>query len=141
MGKPGKKVGPETILGEFYPEVRQLAEIIRNFILQVVPQADEKAYPTWRGIGYRHPEMGYFCGIFPQEDGIRLGFEFGVLLPDPLGLLEGNGKQVRYVHLETGGDIPWQAIHDLLEAAINLPSKREVRLWLVENAARPPGEK
>ena len=66
------------------------------------PEAVEKAYPSWHGIGYRLPESGYFCGICPLADSVKLGFEFGVLLPDPQGLLEGQGSAASGNHLTTG---------------------------------------
>jgi hypothetical protein len=27
---------------------------------------------VWRGIGYRHPDAGYFCGIFPFKTHVGL---------------------------------------------------------------------
>ena len=44
-------------------------------------------------IGYNAP--AYFAYILPAEDHIRIGFEWGALLPDPADLLGGNAKQVR----------------------------------------------
>ena len=41
---------------------------------------------------------------------MKLGFEFGYLLPDPHALLEGDGKRLRYVVLEKGDRIPVDSI-------------------------------
>ena len=130
-------MSPEDILAEHTPEVRALAERLRQLIRETVPEASEAAYPVWHGIGYRHPETGYFCAIFPLEDEVKLGFEFGVLLPDPAGLLQGNGRQVRYVHLRGPKDIRVRPLKALLRAAANLPGDRATKLALIRAGAKP----
>ena len=119
-GKLIENISPEFILAGHTPRVRALAERLRKLIRQSVPAATETAYPVWHGIGYRHLESGYFCAIFPQEEMIKLGFEYGVMLPDPEGLLEGTGKQVRYVYIRGMSDIRIRPIKRLLLAAIDL---------------------
>ena len=91
----------------------------------------------WHSISYHHPLGGYFCGIFPFQDRIDLAFEFGVLLPDPDRLLEGNGKQVRYMRIKDENEIREPALKALLQAAIDLPERRDVKLGLVRAAAKP----
>ena len=132
-----KTLSPEDVLADHTPEVRALAEELRQLIRAAVPEATEKAYLGWQGIGYRHPQAGYFCGIFPTADLVKLGFEFGVLLPDPDGLLEGSGSQMRWVVLRPGEAIPGDSIRALLQAALDLPSSRQARMWLIQNKARP----
>lgn len=111
---------PEELLAGHSPKIKQLANRLRQLIKKTVPDASEKAYPVWRGIGYRHPESGYFCGIFPQEDSVKLGLEQGVLLNDPDGLLLGDGKQVRYVIIKAVKDIPIASIQRLLLESISI---------------------
>lgn len=135
--KGADNIRPEDILAEHTSEVRSLAESLRKLIRETVPDAIELAYPVWHGIGYRHPESGYFCAIFPQKDSVKLGFEFGVLLPDPDGLLEGTGRQVRYVNIQDSKDIRAGGIRKLLLAAISLPENREVKISLVKASAKP----
>ena len=69
---------------------------------------------------------------------MKLGFEFGVLLNDPDGVLEGMGQQVRYVVIKEGQAIPEGAIKQLLEAAVGLPHQRGVKLGLVRNLKDSP---
>jgi hypothetical protein len=128
---------PQDILADSSPEVRHLAGQLRSLIRETVPLAEERAYPGWRAIGFRHPTVGYFCGLFPVPEGVDLAFEFGVLLPDPNGLLDGNGKQVRYVRIRRQEHIQVEPIQALLNAAIDLPSDRQTRLALVAASARP----
>jgi hypothetical protein len=58
-------VKPEAILAEHTPEVRVLAESLRQLVLETVPDAIELAYPVWHGLGYRHPKGGYFVKKLP----------------------------------------------------------------------------
>ena len=134
--KAARNVKPQDILAEHTPEVRALAESLRRLILETLPNVLEVAYPVWHGIGYRHPESGYLCGIFPQQDSVKLGFEFGVLLPDSDGLLEGAGKQVRYVTIRESKDIRVDAIKRLLRAAIDLAKERDTKLWIAKSLSR-----
>ena len=69
---------------------------------------DEAVYTGWHLIGYRVREgrrSRYFCFVAPFEDRIGLGFEYGVLLTNDAGLLEGGGTQVRYVTIHRVEDI------------------------------------
>ena len=109
---------PDDILAALPPDVRALAGEVRAFVRARVPSAEERAYPGWRGIGYVDPQAGYFCGLFPQKDHVRLGFEHGAALPDPDGLLTAGGKQVGYAVLRPGEPIPERALARLLDAAI-----------------------
>jgi len=131
--KAGESLTPEEILTGHTPEVRELCEALRSLVRAEVPEAIEVAYPSWHGIGYHHPRCGYFCAIFPMKDTIKLGFEFGVLLPDPEGMLTGDGKQVRYVNIHRQADIRAEAIRQLIQAALSLPPEREVKLWMIKN--------
>jgi hypothetical protein len=113
--------------------VRQLCEALRGLILAEAPEAFEVAYPSWHGIGYHDPICGYFCAIFPMKETVKLGFEFGVLLPDPERLLTGDGKQVRYVIIRQQADIRAEIIRQFIQAALSLPPERDVKLWMIKN--------
>ena len=130
---PGENLMPEHILTGHTPEVREICEALRNLVHNTVPETNEVAYPSWHGIGYRHPQSGYFCAIFPHTDYVKLGFEYGILLPDPERLLEGKGKQVRYITIRKLTEIRTQAIQNLIQAALSLPAEREAKLWLLKN--------
>ncbi|OGO34522.1 MAG: hypothetical protein A2W35_05850 [Chloroflexi bacterium RBG_16_57_11] len=124
---------PEHILTGHTPEVRELSETLRKLVKAEVPEAIEVAYPSWHGIGYHHPICGYFCAIFPVTDYVKLGFEYGILLPDPEGLLTGDGKQVRYVNIWQRAEIREKAIAGLIQGALSLPPERDAKLWMIKN--------
>jgi hypothetical protein len=128
---PAAGTKPEEILAGHTREICAMAERLRRLVRETVPDAVEAAYPVWHGIGYCHPESGYFCGIFPQKNSVKLGFEYGVLLPDPDGLLQGSGKQVRYLFFKEAKEIRVGAIRKLIRAAIRLPIEKEAKRWMM----------
>jgi len=81
---------------------------------------DEAVYTGWRLIGYRLRDgrrSRYFCYIAPFEARVTLGFEYGVLLSNDAGLLEGTGTQVRYVTIRELDDIREQELTTLIAEA------------------------
>jgi hypothetical protein len=114
---------PEDILKIHRREVQAIAQKLRQIVKDVIPDVMEKAYPGWHGIGYRHPKTGYFGCIFPLDDKVRFAFEYGAFLPDPDNLLirpPTSSKQVRYVELNTVGEIRGDEFVALLHAAISV---------------------
>ena len=113
---------PDELLDEHTPQVAALAQRLRAFMKATVPEAAERAYPGWRGIGYRHPAAGYLGGVFPLADRVRLLCEHGARLPDPEGLLSGDGNQTRYVEMTGWDEALVPALEDLVAAAIEVRS-------------------
>jgi hypothetical protein len=128
----------DSVMNGHAPPVREIVERLRAIIRETVPEAAESANPVWHSLSYKHPESGYFCGIFPLANRVDVAFEFGVLLPDPEGVLEGTGKQVRYLRLRDEHDLRVAAFKRLLIEAINLPPKREAKLALIRERGRRP---
>ena len=111
---------PEQFLAAFPPQIRTLANQLRALVTQTVPDVDEAVYTGWRLIGYRvraGRRSRYFCFIAPFEDRVALGFEYGVLLTNDAGLLEGTGTQVRHVTIRHVEDIREQELSALIAEA------------------------
>lgn len=121
----------EEILEGHTPPVREIMTHLRDLIHATVPDAIESAHTVWHSVSYKHPENGYFCGLFPQPDRVDVAFEFGVLLPDPERVLTGDGKQVRYLRVKAVSELNEAAFTQLLLEAINLPPRRDAKLALI----------
>ena len=52
----------------------------------------------------------YFCFVARHPDHVTLSFEYGVLLANDAGLLEGSGSQVRYATIRRAEDIREQEL-------------------------------
>ena len=113
----GEFTAEHLLLGH-NPRVQALVARLRRLVLESVPAAEERAYPVWRGMGYRHPQSGNFCGIFPLADRVMLLFEYGAFLPDPDGTLDGDGNQTRSVLIRRQRDIRVRPLKRLIRAAL-----------------------
>ena len=106
------------LLREHSPHVARLALRVRDVIRATLPDAEERVYPGWHGIGYRDPTAGYVCAIFPKTERVEVGFERGADLPDPNRLLVRGGKQVRYMVISELDETLEKDLQELIETAV-----------------------
>lgn len=115
----------DELLAPYGPKVVALANAARERITTLVPHAVERLRPGWGLIGYSAPK--YFAFIVPVKDGVRIGFEWGVRLDDPAGLLEGNGSQVRFVTITRAPQLRRRELARLISTAALVPHRAESR--------------
>ena len=110
----------DTFLKGYSPQVREIAVKVREVILSVMPDATEKVYPGWKVIQYgAGADMkSVFAAISPQRERVNLGLAGGVDLPDPEGLLEGDGKAIRHVKLTSPEAAGAPAVRELVRGAL-----------------------
>ena len=101
---------PEALLAPYPPGHQEIANALRRLVKRAVPDAIERVRPGWGLIGYDVPvgrRTRYFAFVWPEPEHVHLGFEHGVLIDDPDGLLQGAGvtKQVRWLTLNRLEDI------------------------------------
>ena len=101
-----------------HPGELDLALWVRELVLEAEPDLTERVYRGWDGIGFRHPDAGYVCAIYPRDGEVRLLFEHGTRLDDPAGLLEGDGTQTRHVTLRRPDDALREPLTALVHDAI-----------------------
>ena len=112
----------ESYLAAFQPPIGEMAgrliEAIRGLRPDLVPQVRL----GWGSVNFRHPKAGFVCAVFPMPDHVSLVFEHGRQLGNDSGLLQGNGKQVRYVPFQPGDPVPEAELGLLLAEAVALRS-------------------
>ena len=83
--------------------VRAIAFATRGLVLDVLPDVDETADRGGNGIGFGANQYGAdgwgVAAISIHRDWVNLGFMRGAQLPDPEGLLEGTGANMRHVKI------------------------------------------
>src|SRR5512147_1882659 len=97
---------PELLLEGYSPGIRTSAERLRAVVRQAVPDAIERVRIGWRLIGYDVPvgkRTRYFAMIWPEPEHVHLGFEYGVWMDDPAGILRGAHLRLRKVRFVTFG--------------------------------------
>lgn len=96
-----------------YPEpIVEIADRMRGVVRRATPDAIERIRSGWALIGYDLPigrRKRFFAFIAPERKHVHLGFEYGVWMSDPDGILEGAHlklKKVRFVTFEPDDPLP-----------------------------------
>jgi len=119
---------PDLFLAGYPPEIQELADRLRGVVREAVPEAIERVRSGWRLIGYDLPvgrRTRYFAFVAPEPAHVHLGFEYGIWMSDPDGILRGahlDLKKVRYVTYEPGNEIPTDVLVGYTQEAAELAS-------------------
>jgi hypothetical protein len=106
----------DLFLSGYPPEIRDIAERLRGVVDAAVPEAIERVRTGWRLIGYDVPvdrSTRYFAFVAPEHEHVHLGFEHGIFMADPDGILLGahlDLKKVRFVTYRPGDSVPHEAL-------------------------------
>jgi len=114
-----------------YPEgIQKLALAARKLILEEAPRSSEFIYEVYTiadHFSLTDRPSDAFVFTTTHANWINLGFNFGALLPDPNGLLKGEGKMIRHVRIAQTADL-------------DVPGVRELVRDALAQAERPEGE-
>ena len=102
------------------PEAQKLVYELRKLIKKLVPGSKEKIYKGWGVIDYHLGGSRDFISIGPQKKYVNLYFMRGIELPDPAGILEGSGKNMRHVKILFSKDLENKQLHKLIVLAAKL---------------------
>ncbi|MFO1452561.1 MAG: DUF1801 domain-containing protein [Opitutaceae bacterium] len=104
------------------PVTRPLCLRLHAVIRTLHPDANElvwlKLHIASFGLGPKKMTEHY-AYLSLQSGYVNLGFYRGVALPDPAGLLEGTGKQLRHVKIRELDSTRLQAVESLLRHALS----------------------
>ena len=95
-----------------------------------MPDALERVRTGWRLIGYDVPlgrRSRYFAFVVPEPEHVHLGFEYGILMPDPDAILQGahlDLRKVRFVTYRPGDRIPTRVLKRYTRVAADLAAAR-----------------
>ena len=103
-------------------ELCELALKTRQTIVKSANGCSELLYNTYavsNVFTYSHRLKEAFIHIATYSRHVNLGFNRGKLLPDPQGILEGTGKLIRHIRVESASTLRKPAVKSLITAAIN----------------------
>ena len=110
------------LLAKLEPKNQKLVKSMRGVLRKRFPTANELVYdyPKSLVISYSPNERGSDAVVAMSADanGVRLFFNHGPSLPDPHGLLLGDGRQTRYIRIAASKDLVRPEIESLLTAAV-----------------------
>jgi len=125
---------PEVQLREFIakftPEHQRVIRTARRALRKFFPTAIELVYDNYNFfvIGYSptvRPSDG-LVSIAAAANGVGICLLQGAKLADPDGLLQGSGKQTRFLRLKDGSELKDPRVQSLLSAA-NLQAKTAMK--------------
>ena len=111
-------------------QVQEIARRLRQLILDVYPDVVEVPWRKQRIIGYGvgpKKMSEHFCYIAAYKVHVNLGFYRGAGLPDPEGLMEGTGKELRHVKVRDPSEVEQPALRQLVQLSLE---ERQVALGM-----------
>jgi hypothetical protein len=127
--------------------IQKLALAARKLILEESPDASEFVYEVYTiadHFTFTERPSDAFVFTTTHANWVNLGFNFGSLLPDPDGLLRGEGKLIRHVRIARAADLDAAGVRKLVRAAIALAERPEgeaAKPRTVVRVARPARER
>jgi hypothetical protein len=115
---------PELLefLGAYDNQIVALALAVRGFVLAETPRATETICDAYNAVAIGYSFTGRlkesFCHIAVYAKHVNLGFNRGVDLADPRGILQGNGKQIRHFTIREVADVKNSYLTRLLREAV-----------------------
>jgi hypothetical protein len=100
--------------------LQEVATRLRGLVKKSVPKVKEGVNPWHIPI---FESNGPICYYMAGKNHITLGFIRGTSLPDPEGLLEGTGKNLRHVKIKSVDDLNRKGLSELLKSAARLNAK------------------
>jgi hypothetical protein len=121
-------------------DIQDLALRVRAVVLEEMAPCHENIYDAYSAvaIGYGWSERlrdGVFH-VAVYTNHVNLGFNFGASLPDPLGILEGKGNQIRHISINNADALERPEIRDYIRRALRV--SREDARKLGETLPTPP---
>ena len=112
----------DEFLSRYAPDVRALGEAAIAKMRERLPGAVQLVYDNYNalvvgfGSSERASDAAFSIALYPKW--VRLFFLNGAALPDPKKLLEGSGKGVRSIKLESADDLDKPVVRALIKAAL-----------------------
>ena len=132
------------LIAKLEPKNQQLVKSLCGALRKRFPTANELVYDYSRSlvISYSPNERGIDAVVAMSADsnGVRLFFNNGPSLPDPGGILLGDGRATRYIPIESAKALLRPEVDALLTAAVGkltIPLAKSGRGQLVIKSAKP----
>ena len=109
-------------IAKFDPAIAKLARAARRRMRKRFPTAVDLVYDNYNalaiGFGPTEHTSDAVISVAVYARGVNLYFIYGASLDDPHGLLEGSGKQGRFLRLTSAEQIDEPKVAELIDAAV-----------------------
>jgi Domain of unknown function (DU1801) len=116
------------LLSSYSEVIGKLALAARKLILEEAPEAGEFVYQVYTiadHFSFTDRPSDAFVFTTTRANWVNLGFNFGSVLPDPGGLLRGEGKSIRHVRIARPADLAVPGVRELVRSAIAVAERPE----------------
>lgn len=146
-GKRTPETQLQACIDKLDPKNQKLFRSVRAAVRKRFPTANELVYDYSFAlvIGYAPADRGIdaIVAIRASATGVSLYFSQGPQLPDPNRLLQGSGKQTRFIEVEAASQLANPEVEALIAATIDqaripLPSKGKGSLIIKSDSAEKP---
>jgi hypothetical protein len=111
-----------AFIARFDPKIAKIARASRLALRKQFPTAIELVYDNYQALAIGFSTTGRVSdcmfSVACMARGVSLSFYYGATLPDPDGILLGNGNQNRFVRLESATVLSRPEVQTLLRAAV-----------------------
>lgn len=119
-----RKIHPDFLYFLEFKEQKliDLFKDLREYILEMYPDSNELLYHTHAltsVFSISDTLSDSYCMLPIYTNHVNLGFNKGALLKDPHKLLNGTGKLIRHIPIETRADYRNKKVKDLIQASID----------------------
>ena len=114
-----KERNVETYVRSIEPDKRALVQTLRRLVKAQAPHLVELM--KWGNVCW--VGAGNVCLIHVEADHLDFGFFMGTSLPDPEGVLVGNGKYLRMVKVRKTADIRPRLLAGVIAGAVSLDGR------------------
>ena len=130
MSKAGHAAGANeqlaAFIDKFEPRHRTLIRAVRRALRRRLPTAYELVYDNYNFfvVGYSPTERpsDAILSMTAGASGVGLCFLHGAKLQDPSKILQGSGRQTRFIRLESTGVLARPEVEALIAAAVSRSS-------------------
>jgi len=111
----------KKFLKPYDPEIRDLALELRGLVLEEMAPCYENIYDAYSAvaIGYgtsdRLRDGIFHIAVYSKH--VNLGFNDGVTLDDPKGILQGDGNRIRHISVKTAEELQRPEIRSYIRRA------------------------
>jgi hypothetical protein len=130
MTGPASETQISKLVAKYSPEVAAQLREARDRLRAHFPRGFELVFDNYNALVFAISPTGKtseaFISVAGYPNWVTLFFLHGTKLRDPKGLLEGSGKQVRSIRLETAATITTPAVRALVSQAIR-PHRRALQ--------------
>ena len=110
----------DTLLNHRSPAVAELARQLIDLIAAQRPEMTARVQLGWNTVNFKHPAAGFVVAVYPASEHVAVIYQQGRLLSSPLLVDDGKVKQVRWIPIRPGDEIPEDEIGILMAEAIAL---------------------